>query len=51
MRRVIDLRSMGSGYNRSDEWMYFKAGAYSQNDDGTVGDRDIVTFYRLDVDH
>lgn len=50
-RITIDLDSMDSGYDRDDEWMYFKAGAYSQNDDGTRGDKDIVTFYRLDVDH
>ena len=50
-RQVINLDSLGSGYDRSDEWMYFKAGAYSQNDDGQIGDRDIVTFYRLDVEH
>ena len=50
-RQVIDLDSLNSGYDRDDEWMYFKAGAYSQNDDGQTGDRDIITFYRLDVDH
>lgn len=49
--QVIDLDQLDSGYDRDDEWMYFKAGAYSQNDDGQIGDRDIITFYRLDVDH
>ena len=50
-RITIDLDELDSGYDRDDEWMYFKAGAYSQNDDGDEGDRDIVTFYRLDVEH
>ena len=50
-REIIDLDSLNSGYDVSNDYMYFKAGAYSQNDDGQIGDRDIVTFYRLDVDH
>lgn len=48
---TINLDTLNSGYDRDDEWNYFKAGVYSQNDDGDIGDRDIVTFYRLDVDH
>ena len=37
METIENLRSgaendpLGSGYNRADEWMYFKAGAYTQN--------------------
>jgi len=50
-RETIDLDQLNSGYDRDDEWMYFKAGVYSQNDDGDRGDRDIVTFYRLDIEH
>lgn len=50
-RLTIDLDRLDSGYDRDDEWNYFKAGAYSQNDDGDEGDRDIVTFYRLDIEH
>ncbi|SNS41367.1 polysaccharide lyase family 7 protein [Tropicimonas sediminicola] len=42
-----------SGYNVSDDFMYFKAGAYSQNNTSLPGSRDAdqVTFYRLDVQH
>ena len=40
-----------SGYDRSDEWMYFKAGAYTQNDTGDDDDHDIITFYRLENTH
>jgi len=50
-QRTIDMNSLDSGYDRSDEWMYFKAGAYTQNDSGNGSDGDIVTFYRLDVSH
>ena len=50
-REVIDLDRLNSRYDRDDEWMYFKAGVYSQNDDGDRGDKDIVTFYRLDIEH
>jgi len=51
---------VGSGYDRDDEWMYFKAGAYTQNNSGdTTGhgengdeaDFDQVTIYRLDNTH
>ena len=41
-------------YDTDTEWMYFKAGAYTQNERSTgarTGDADIVTFYRLDVEH
>ena len=50
-RETIDLDQLNSGYDRDDDWVYFKAGVYSQNDDGDRGDRDIVTFYRLDIEH
>lgn len=51
---TIDLNDINAGYDVSDDYMYFKAGAYTQNsinDGGTEGDGDIVTFYRLDVEH
>ena len=55
LRRVtIDLDNIDAGYDRSDEYMYFKAGAYTQNDDNTNArddELDIVTFYRLTVNH
>ena len=51
---TIDLNTIDGRYNVPNDWMYFKAGAYTQNslgDDGDRGDRDVVTFYRLDVTH
>ena len=50
-RRTIDMNELDSGYDRSDEWMYFKAGAYTQNNTGDRGDGDIVTIYRLATSH
>ncbi|MDB3935732.1 polysaccharide lyase family 7 protein [Granulosicoccus sp.] len=50
-QQTIDMDSLNSGYDRSDESMYFKAGAYTQNDSGRGSDGDIVTFYRLSVSH
>jgi len=49
--RTIDMNVLNSGYDRSDEWMYFKLGAYTQNDSGNGSDGDIVTFYRTSVSH
>ena len=42
-----------SGYDNEDanEWMYFKAGAYTQNNTGEGEDFDMVTFYRLNNTH
>lgn len=47
----ISMNTLNSGYDRSDEWMYFKAGAYTQNNSGNGSDGDIVTFYRLSKLH
>ena len=30
-RRSINMAELNSGYDRADEWMYFKAGVYTQN--------------------
>ena len=49
--RTINMNNLSSGYNRSDEWMYFKAGAYTQNNSGNGSDGDVVTFYRLSKSH
>ena len=46
-----DFDSLNQKYDVSNDWVYFKAGAYTQNDTGNNGDHDIVTFYRLDVTH
>ncbi len=48
---TIDMEVLNSGYNRPDEWMYFKAGAYIQNNTGDGDDGDIITFYRLNNTH
>jgi poly(beta-D-mannuronate) lyase len=42
-----------SGYNVADDFMYFKAGAYSQNNSILPGwrDADQVTFYKLETAH
>jgi len=48
-RTTIDMDELDSGYDVADEWFYFKAGAYTQNNTGDGSDGDIITFYRLDA--
>ncbi len=48
---TIDMNDENSGYDRADEWMYYKAGVYTQNNTGDNDDQDIVTFYRLSNTH
>ncbi len=53
---VIDappLDMSDSGYSKVDEFMYFKAGAYSQNDSEAWRDRDFdqVTFFAVSASH
>jgi hypothetical protein len=40
-----------SGYNSSDQYMYFKAGVYNQNNGGNPKDYVQATFYHLDNQH
>ena len=47
----VDMRQQSSGYDVPEEWMYFKAGAYAQNNTGTGTDFDQVTFYELETSH
>ena len=47
----VDMRVLNSGYDVVDEWMYFKAGAYTQNNTGDSTDFDQVTFYELENTH
>ncbi|MFK8031945.1 MAG: polysaccharide lyase family 7 protein [Gammaproteobacteria bacterium] len=47
----VDMREQNSGYDVPEEWMYFKAGAYSQNNTGDEADFDQVTFYALEKAH
>ena len=48
--RTVDMDKLDLGYDKSSEWMYFKAGAYTQNNTGS-SDGDIITFYRLSNSH
>ncbi len=47
----VDMEEQNSGYDIATEWMYFKAGAYSQNNSGDQADYDRVTFYELTATH
>ncbi len=47
----VDMRQQNSGYDIPGEWMYFKAGAYTQNNTGDANDFDQVTFYNLENTH
>jgi poly(beta-D-mannuronate) lyase len=47
----VDMEERNSGYDVPEEWMYFKAGAYSQNRTGDGADFDQVTFYALEKTH
>jgi poly(beta-D-mannuronate) lyase len=56
--QYVDMLAENSGYNVVQEWNYFKAGAYSQNNTGDKGDAngngsdfDLVTFYYLSNTH
>jgi len=48
---TVDMDALFSGYDRVDEWMYFKAGVYTQNNTGDPDDADVATFYRLSNTH
>jgi hypothetical protein len=47
--RVVDMKD--SGYNKRDQYMYFKAGVYNQNNTGVPEDYVQATFYRLVNSH
>ena len=46
---VQEVDMTNSGF--ADDWMYFKAGNYNQNNSGDDGDYAQVSFYALDVSH
>ena len=46
---VIDMTT--SGYDVEDDYMYFKAGVYNQNNSGDPADFDQATFYELRNSH
>lgn len=43
--RYVDM--VNSGYHQSNQYMYFKAGVYNQNNGGEKGDYAQATFYHL----
>ncbi len=47
--QTIDMS--GSGYDVADDYMYFKAGVYNQNNTGDADDYVQATFYSLDNRH
>jgi hypothetical protein len=56
--QFVDMNEENSGYDIPQEWMYFKAGAYSQNNTGESGDAngegtdyEKITFFSLSNTH
>jgi hypothetical protein len=47
--KILDMSQ--SGYNKSNQYMYFKAGVYNQNNGGDPKDYVQATFYHLDNQH
>jgi len=47
----VDMQQQMSGYDVPDEWMYFKAGVYNQNNTGEADDYAQATFYKLEASH
>lgn len=45
--QVVDMTNSGF----ADDWMYFKAGVYNQNNSGDAGDYAQASFFALDVTH
>ena len=48
---VQQVDMSNSGYNKSNQYMYFKAGVYNQNNSGEDTDYVQATFYQLDNNH
>ena len=46
---VVNMKD--SGYHKRDQYMYFKAGVYNQNNSGDPKDYVQATFYRLENSH
>lgn len=47
--QIVDMSE--SNYNKSDQYMYFKAGVYNQNKSSDIDDFVQATFYQLDNTH
>lgn len=50
-RGYTEVDMSQSGYDVSDDYMYFKAGVYNQNNTGNADDFVQATFYRLSTSH
>ena len=48
---VQEVNMSNSGYDKSDQYMYFKAGVYNQNNTGEANDYVQATFYQLENSH
>ncbi len=48
---VQEVDMSNSGYDKSDQYMYFKAGVYNQNNSGEPTDYVQATFYQLENSH
>ena len=48
---VQEVDMSNSGYDKSDQYMYFKAGVYNQNNTGEPTDYVQATFYQLENSH
>ncbi|MGB2740074.1 MAG: polysaccharide lyase family 7 protein [Cognaticolwellia sp.] len=47
--QIVDMTT--SGYDQGNQYMYFKAGVYNQNNSGDAHDFVRATFYRIDNSH
>ena len=47
--QTVDMSK--SGYNKTSQYMYFKAGVYNQNNTGENTDYVQATFYQLENSH
>ncbi len=50
-RGSIDIDMTNSGFDEPDDYMYFKAGVYNQNNSGEPDELTVVTFYELENTH
>lgn len=49
VEQKVDMTN--SGYHKNDQYMYFKAGVYNQNNSGEAADYVQATFYQLENSH
>ena len=47
--QIVDMTE--SGYDQGGQYMYFKAGAYNQNNTGNAKDYVQTTFYKISNSH